>query len=164
VGEVGEVWVRSRMVMKGYWNQPAATRETIVQDGWLRTGDAAYQDAEGYVFLYDRYKDMIISGGENVYPAEVENALAHHPALLEAAAIGVPDARWGETVKAVVVLRPGQQATEREIIDFARTRLAKYKCPTSVDFMDTLPRNASGKLLKRELRRIYWKEQDRGIA
>jgi len=163
-GEVGEIWVRSGMVMKGYWNQPDATREVIQPGGWLRTGDAAYQDAEGYIYLFDRFKDMIISGGENVYPAEVENVLHAHPAVLEAAAIGVPHERWGETVKAIVVLRPGQEASEQELIAFARERLAKYKCPTSVEFAQTLPRNASGKLLKRELRKIHWKGQDRGIS
>lgn len=163
-GEVGEIWIRSEMVMKGYWQQPAATRDAIQPGGWLRTGDAAYQDADGYLYLFDRFKDMIISGGENVYPAEVENALHAHPAVLEAAAIGVPHERWGETVKAIVVLRPGQQVSEQDLIAFARERLAKYKCPSSVEFAQALPRNASGKLLKRELRKIYWKEQDRGIA
>ena len=123
--------------------------------GWLRTGDAAFQDAQAYVYLFDRFKDMIISGGENIYPAEVENALNAHPALLEAAVIGVPHARWGETPRAVVVLRPGQQIQEQELIAFVRERLARYKCPTSVVFADILPRNASGKLLKRELRRIH---------
>jgi long-chain acyl-CoA synthetase len=163
-GEVGEIWLRSEMVMKGYWNQPAATAEAIQPGGWLRTGDAAYRDAEGYLYLYDRFKDMIISGGENVYPAEVENVLHAHPAILEAAAIGVPHERWGETVKAIVVLRPGMQVGEQELIAFARERLARYKCPSSVEFAPSLPRNASGKLLKRELRKAYWKEQDRGIA
>ena len=163
-GEVGEIWIRSEMVMKGYWKQPEATAEAILPGGWLRTGDAAYQDAQGYVYLFDRFKDMIISGGENVYPAEVENALHGHPAVLEAAAIGVPHERWGETVKAIVVLRPNVQVSEQALIDFARERLARYKCPSSVEFTDSLPRNASGKLLKRELRRLYWKEQDRGIA
>ena len=131
--------------------------------GWLRTGDAAYQDAQGYIYLYDRFKDMIVSGAENIYPAEVENALGGHPAILELAVIGVPSERWGETVKAIVVLRPGQQASEAELIAYARERLARYKCPTSIDFAPTLPRNASGKLLKPELRRNYWKGHDRGI-
>ena len=162
-GKVGEIWVRSGMVMKGYWHQPEATQETIMPGGWLRTGDAAYQDAQGYIYLYDRFKDMIVSGAENIYPAEVENALGGHPAVLELAVIGVPSERWGETVKAIVVLRPGQQATEAELIAYARERLARYKCPTSIDFAPTLPRNASGKLLKPELRRNYWKGHDRGI-
>ena len=156
-GAVGEIWLRSGMVMKGYWNNPDATRDAIMPGGWLRTGDAAYQDAQGYVYLFDRFKDMIISGGENIYPAEVENALNAHPAILEVAVIGVAHERWGETPKAIVVLRPGQQAGEEELIAFARERLARYKCPTSFEFASTLPRNASGKLLKPELRRIYGK-------
>jgi long-chain acyl-CoA synthetase len=160
-GEVGEIWLRSGMVMKGYWNNPEATRETIVEGGWLRTGDAAYLDAQGYIYLFDRFKDMIISGGENIYPAEVENALYGHPAVLEVAVIGVPHPRWVETPKAIVVLKPGQQADEQELIAFARQNLARYKCPTSVEFATTLPRNASGKLLKRELRRTYIKEPTR---
>ena len=154
-GSVGEIWLRSGMVMKGYWNNPAASRETLTQGGWLRTGDAAYQDAQGYVYLFDRFKDMIISGGENIYPAEIENALNAHPAVMEVAVIGVPHERWGETPKAIVVLRPGKRASEPELIAFTREHLARYKCPTSVVFAETLPRNASGKLLKPELRRLY---------
>jgi len=151
-GAVGEIWVRSGMVMRGYWNKPEATAETIMPGGWLRTGDAAYQDAQGYVYLFDRFKDMIISGGENIYPAEVENALSGHPAVQEVAVIGVPHVRWGETPKAVVVLRPGHQPEAQELIAYARENLAHYKCPTALVFAETLPRNASGKLLKRELR------------
>ena len=157
-GSVGEIWIRSGMVMKGYWNNPTASAEALMPGGWLRTGDAAYQDVQGYVYLFDRFKDMIISGGENVFPAEVENALNAHPALLEAAVIGVPHARWGETPRAIVVLRPGLQVQEQELIAFVRERLARYKCPNSVVFTDTLPRNASGKLLKRELRRTHGQE------
>jgi long-chain acyl-CoA synthetase len=151
-GSVGEIWVRSGMVMRGYWNKPDATAQTIMPGGWLRTGDAAYQDAEGYVYLFDRFKDMIISGGENIYPAEVENALSGHPAIQEVAVIGVPHTRWGETPKAVVVLRPGHEVQAQALIDYVRERLAHYKCPTVLVFADSLPRNASGKLLKRELR------------
>lgn len=161
-GQIGEIWVRSAMVMKGYWNNEAATLEAIQPGGWLRTGDAAYMDAQGYIFLFDRYKDMLISGGENVYPAEVENALADHAAVLEVAVIGAPHERWGETPKAIVVLRPGMHASAQELMAFARTRLAGYKCPTSIEFAQTLPRNASGKLLKRELRRIHLSEVARG--
>ncbi len=158
-GQVGELWIRSRMVMKGYWNQPGETAKALVtQEGdggpWLRTGDAAFLDDQGYIFLFDRFKDMIISGGENIYPAEIENVLNGHPAVREVAVIGVPHPRWGETPRAVVVLRVGQQATAEELIAYTRERLAHYKCPTSVVFADTLPRNASGKLLKRELRRL----------
>lgn len=133
-------------------------------DGWLRTGDAAYQDENDYIFLFDRFKDMIVSGGENVYPAEVENVLADHPDVAEVAVIGVPHARWGETVKAIVVAHPGRTAGEADLIDFARTRLAKYKCPTSIEFAPVLPRNASGKVLKKELRRLYWTSNEPVIS
>ncbi len=163
VGEVGEIWLRSGMVTAGYWNKPEATAEAIVGGGWLRTGDAAYQDDAGYVFLFDRFKDMIVSGGENIYPAEVENAMADHAAVAEVAVIGVPDERWGETPKAIVVLRPGSAATASALIEFTRTRLAKFKCPTSVEFADALPRNASGKVLKKELRQVHWQGQDRSV-
>ena len=155
VGSVGEIWIRSPMVMKGYWKNLKATADAITPDGWLRTGDAAYRDADGFIYLYDRIKDMIISGGENIYPAEIENALLSHPGVLEAAVIGVPHERWGETPRAIVVHRPGHAPGEEELIAFARTRLARYKCPTSVLFAESLPRNASGKILKRELARRY---------
>jgi len=162
-GEVGEVWTRSVQNFKGYWARPDETARTVTPDGWLKTGDAGYLDDEGYLFLTDRVKDMIISGGENVYPAEVENALAEHPAVGDVAVIGVPDERWGETVKAVVVLRAGAAAEADEIIAYARTRLAHYKCPTSVDFATSLPRNPSGKLLKRELREPHWRGHERHV-
>jgi len=157
-GQVGEIWLRSEMVMQGYWNKPQDTAETLLEDGWLRTGDAAYLDADGYIYLFDRFKDLIISGGENIYPAEIENILNGHPAILEVAVIGMPHPRWGESPRAVVVLRQGMQATEQALISYARAHLAHYKCPTSVVFTDQLPRNASGKLLKRELRRVYLEE------
>ena len=157
-GEVGEIWLKSGMVMKGYWNKPEATRDAIAPGGWLRTGDAAYQDAQGYVYMFDRFKDMIISGGENIYPAEVENAMNAHPAVQEVGVIGVPHERWGESPMAVVVLRPGYQADAAELIAFTRERLAHYKCPSSVLIVEALPRNASGKLLKRELRKQYLKD------
>ena len=163
VGSVGEIWLRSGMVTAGYWNKPDASAEAIQSGGWLRTGDAAYQDADGYIYLFDRFKDMIVSGGENVYPAEVENVLADHPAVAEVAVIGIPHEKWGETVRAMVVRRPGHDVTDTELIEFARTRVAKYKCPTSVGFTDVLPRNASGKLLKKDLRREYWENAERGI-
>jgi len=161
-GSVGEIWIRSEMVMQGYWRQPQATRDTIMEGGWLRTGDAAYLDAQGYIYLFDRFKDMIISGGENIYPAEVENAINAHPAVQEVAVIGTSHPRWGETPMAIVVLRPGHQLQAQELIRFTRERLARYKCPTAVVFADTLPRNASGKLLKRELRRLYPEGQAHG--
>ena len=154
-GEVGEIWLRSGMVMKGYWNKPEVTQEAIMPGGWLRTGDAAYQDAQGYVYMFDRFKDMIISGGENIYPAEIENAMNAHPAVLEVGVVGVPHVRWGESPMAVVVLRPGHRADAAELIGFTRERLAHYKCPAAITFVETLPRNASGKLLKRELRKLH---------
>jgi len=162
-GVVGELWTRSPQNFKGYWARPDDTARTLGAGGWLRTGDAGYLDEEGYLFLTDRVKDMIVSGGENVYPAEVENALAEHPAVADVAVIGVPDERWGEAVKAIVVPRPGADAPAADIIAFARARLAHYKCPGSVDFADTLPRNPSGKLLKRELREPYWRGRERRI-
>ena len=153
-GEVGEIWLRTRMLMKGYWQKPEATGEAVTEDGWFRTGDAAYLDAEGYVYLFDRFKDMIVSGGENIYPAEIENILNAHPAVHEVGVIGAPHERWIETPMAVVVLKAGMQVDGKELIDFTRERLAHYKCPTSVRFVESLPRNASGKLLKREMRRL----------
>jgi acyl-CoA synthetase (AMP-forming)/AMP-acid ligase II len=161
-GQVGEIVTRSGANMVGYWNRPEETAKTI-RDGWLYTGDAGYMDAEGYVYIHDRVKDMIISGGENVYPAEVESALSDHPAIAEAAVIGVPDEKWGEAVKAVVVLRPGAVLLEDELIDWSRGRIAGFKAPKSVDFVDMLPRNASGKLLKRELRAPYWEGRARQV-
>jgi long-chain acyl-CoA synthetase len=160
---VGEVWTRSLQNMKGYWGKPEETAKTITPDGWLRTGDAGYLDAEGYLFLTDRVKDMIVSGGENVYPAEVENALASHPAVAEVAVIGVPSDKWGETVKAVIVTKPGAQVTAPEIISHAKGLLAGFKCPTSVDFMEVLPRNPTGKILKKDLRAPYWEGRERQI-
>ena len=156
VGEVGEIWTRTPQNMKGYWNQPEATAATIDADGWLRTGDAGYLDADGYLYIHDRVKDMIVSGGENVYPAEVENVLMAHPAVADVAVVGVPDERWGETGKAIVVKAEGAEVTPEEIIDFCRQRLAKFKCPTSVEFTDVLPRNPSGKVLKKDIRAPYW--------
>ena len=162
-GEVGEVVMRAAHNMAGYWNKADETAKTIEPDGWLHTGDAGYVDDDGFLFLTDRVKDMIVSGGENVYPTEVENALALHPALAEVGVIGVPHDRWGETVKAVVVLRDGQTATAPELMAFAKERLAGYKCPTSIDFVDVLPRNPSGKILKKDLRAPYWAGVGRNV-
>ena len=161
--QVGEIATRSMANMRGYWNLPDATKRTMGADGWLRTGDAGYLDEDGYLFVHDRVKDMIISGGENIYPAEVESAVFGHPAIAEVAVIGVPDDKWGESVKAVVVLKDGQNATPEEIMAFARTRIAGFKTPRSVDFIDALPRNPSGKILKRELREPYWAGKDRRV-
>ncbi len=163
-GTVGEIVTRSPATMAGYWHKPQDTARTIDAEGWLRTGDAAYMDEDGYIFVHDRVKDMIISGGENVYPAEVESALCEHPAIAEAAVIGIPDARWGETVHAIVVLRPDTHATAEALIAWCRTRIAAFKSPRSVDFTDTLPRNASGKLLKRSLRAPFWEGQSRQVS
>jgi len=161
-GEVGEVWIRSAQNMKGYWADPKATASVFMGDGWFRSGDAGYLK-DGYLFLHDRIKDMIISGGENIYPAEVENVLMQHPALADGAVIGVPDDTWGEAVKACVVLKPGAKASAGEIIEFMRTRIAHYKCPKSIDFLEAIPRNPTGKILKRVLREPYWRGQERRI-
>ena len=163
LGEVGEIWTRSAFNMAGYWAKPEDTAGTIDAEGWLRTGDAGYFDADGYLYLHDRIKDMIVSGGENIYPAEVENVLLSHPDVVDAGVIGVPDDKWGETVKAIVVLAPGAAQDEAGIIAHCRQNLAHYKCPTSVDSADALPRNPSGKILKRELRAPYWAGQERAI-
>jgi len=162
-GEVGEIATRSGSNMVGYWNLPDATARTIGRDGWLRTGDAGYMDKDGYLYIHDRIKDMIISGGENIYPAEVESAICDHPDVAEAAVVGIPDETWGEAVKAIVVLKPGKQASASDIINFTRTRIAGFKTPKSVDFMNALPRNASGKILRRNLRDPYWAGKDRQV-
>jgi acyl-CoA synthetase (AMP-forming)/AMP-acid ligase II len=154
--EVGEIIVRGDSVMKEYWNLPEATDEAF-RDGWLYTGDMAVMDVEGYVTIVDRKRDVIITGGENVYSVEVENELYSHPAVLEVAVIGVPDEKWGEAVKAIVVLREGQEATEEEIMQFCKERMAHFKVPKSVDFVSALPRTGSAKIAKVALREEYWK-------
>ncbi|MBN9561328.1 MAG: long-chain-fatty-acid--CoA ligase [Alphaproteobacteria bacterium] len=163
-GEIGEIVVRGPCVMKGYWRNPQATAAAFFPDGWLRTGDAGYFDEAGFLYIYDRVKDMIVTGAENVYPAEVENALFGHPAIADAAVIGVPDARWGEAVKAIVVLRPGVEATAEDIIGYARERIAGFKLPKSVDFVEALPRNPTGKVLRRQLREPYWRGHERRVS
>lgn len=157
-GEHGELWFRSPQLMKGFLNLPDATREVVTEDGWFRTGDMGRVDADNFVYVEDRLKDMIISGGENIYSPEIERVLAEHPAVMEVAVIGVPDDRWGEVVKAVVSLNPGSAATEDELIGYCQEHLAKFKCPRSVDFLEALPRNPTGKILKRDLRRDYWQD------
>jgi long-chain acyl-CoA synthetase len=149
----GEVWLRGPNVMAGYANRPAETAAALTDDGWLRTGDGGYLDSEGYLFLTDRIKDMIVTGGENVYPIEVEEALSHHPAVKEVAVIGVPDPRWGESVKAIVVANA--PVTPEELVAFARSRLASYKLPRSIELVEGLPHTPSGKVLKHELRRRH---------
>ena len=162
--QTGEIATRSAANMKGYWRKPDATAATVDKDGWLRTGDAGYMDEDGYLYIQDRIKDMIISGAENVYPAEVENAVHGHPHVAEVAVIGVPDEKWGETVKAIVVPKPGVTPNADDIIAFARSRIAHYKAPRSVDFRDQpLPRSASGKILRRELREPYWAGRERRV-
>ena len=161
--EVGEIWCKSPQVMKGYWNNPKATAESITPDGWFKTGDAGYRDEDGYIYIHDRVKDMIVSGGENVYPAEVESALMSHPAIADVAVIGVPHEKWGETVKAIVVKKADVAVTEAEIIEFSKGLLARFKCPTSVDWIDALPRNPSGKILKKDLRAPYWEGRERMV-
>jgi fatty-acyl-CoA synthase len=161
-GATGEILVRGPQLMRGYWNLPDATREAL-RDGWMHTGDAGRLDAEGYLYIQDRVKDMIVSGGENVYPREVEDVLYQHPAVAEAAVIGVPDDAWGETVKAIVVLRPGAEVASEELVAFCRERLAGYKRPRSIDFAPALPRNPSGKVLKRELREPFWRGRGRRV-
>ena len=153
-GQVGEIIMRSSWIMRGYWNQPAATAATV-RDGWLWTGDAGYLDADGFLYIHDRVKDMIKSGSENVYPAEVENAIYGHPAIADVAVIGVPDERWGEAVKAVVVLKPGAQLDADELQRYLRGRIGGFKIPKTFEVVTALPRNASGKVLRRVLREQY---------
>lgn len=162
-GQVGEIVTRSSSNMAGYWNLPEETERTIDREGWLHTGDAGYFDADGYLYMYDRVKDMIVSGAENVYPAEVESAVYGHPDVADVCVIGVPDEQWGEAVRAVVVLRPGVAPDPEGIIAWTRRRIAGFKVPKSVDFVDALPRNASGKLLRRVLREPYWTGMDRRV-
>lgn len=162
-GDIGEIIVFGVQVMNGYWKRPADTAAAI-RDGWLHTGDAGYFDTDGYLYIHDRLKDMIVSGAENVYPAEVERALQDCPGIADVAVIGVPDPQWGEAVKAVVVARPGATLVEKEIIGYARTRIAGFKCPKSVDIVDAIPRNPSGKILKKVLRAPYWQGHDRKVS
>jgi fatty-acyl-CoA synthase len=162
-GTIGEIVARGPQLMRGYWNLEAASREAL-KGGWMHTGDAGTMDGEGFLYIQDRVKDMIVSGGENVYPREIEEVLYAHPAIAEAAIIGVPDEKWGETVKAIVVLKQNASATADEIVGFCRGKLAGYKQPRSVDFVAALPRNPSGKVLKRELREPYWKGHNRRVS
>ncbi len=162
-GVIGEVLTRSASNMAGYWHMPDATAAAMDADGWLRTGDAGYVDAEGYLFIHDRVKDMIISGAENIYPAEVENAIYGHPDVAEVAVIGVPDEKWGEAVKALIVPKAGASCDADAVLAFARTRIAAFKLPKSVDFVEALPRNAAGKVLRRELRAPFWAGRERNV-
>jgi long-chain acyl-CoA synthetase len=158
----GEIIVKSPANMVGYLNQPEVTARTL-RDGWMWTGDVATWDEDRYVFIVDRAKDMIISGGENIFSVQVEEAIASHPAVLECAVIGVPDDEWGESVKGFVVLKPGQAASEAEIIEQAKQNLASYQKPRSIEFVAELPKAPTGKILKRELRRPYWEDRERNV-
>jgi acyl-CoA synthetase (AMP-forming)/AMP-acid ligase II len=149
--------------MSGYLGKPGATAETITADGWLRTGDIGRVDDGGFIFIEDRVKDMIITGGENVYSPEVERVIAGYPTIGEVAVIGVPDEKWGESVKAVVAPAPGETIDEGKLVEYCRARLAHYKCPRTVDVVEALPRNATGKILKRSLRQKYWQDQSRNV-
>ncbi|QHE83923.1 long-chain-fatty-acid--CoA ligase [Hydrogenophaga sp. BPS33] len=162
--EVGEIVVRGPDVFAGYWKEPELTRQAFDADGWLHTGDLAKVDDEGFIYIVDRSKDMIISGGFNVYPTEVEQALYAHPAVYEACVVGVPDDTWGEAVKAVVVLRPGAQATEADIAQHCRDTLADFKKPRSVDFVAELPRNPNGKISRKAVREPFWAGQERRVG
>ncbi len=163
LGQPGELWFRTPQLMQGYHNKPEATAEVITADGWFRTGDIGRVDDGGFIFVEDRLKDMIISGGENIYSVEVERALTDHPAVLDAAVFGIPDDKWGESVKAVVELSAGQQTSPEELVTWCREKLAHYKCPRSVEIMEELPRTPTGKLLKKDLRKPYWENRDRAI-
>jgi acyl-CoA synthetase (AMP-forming)/AMP-acid ligase II len=163
-GERGEVWVRSEQVMGGYWGKPEATAATITPDGWLRSGDGGYLDGDGYLYITDRIKDMIISGGENIYPAEIERVMAEHSQIQDVAVIGVPDERWGEVPKAVVVAKPGATIDTEQLLAWCRERLASFKCPKTVDLIAELPRNPTGKVLKKDLRRPYWEGRERQVV
>ena len=162
-GEVGELMTRSTNNMLGYWNLPEATASTMDDEGWVRTGDAAYMDEDRYLFIHDRMKDMIISGGENIYPAEVESAIYGHPDILEVAVIGIPDEKWGEAVKAVCVPKAGHEIDAESVAAWTREKLAGFKVPKSVDVIEALPRNASGKILRKDLRAPYWEGYDRQV-
>ena len=162
-GEVGEIVIRGGFVMKGYWHREEATNEAL-EGGFFHTGDAGYFDEDGFLFIHDRIKDMIVSGGENVYPAEVENAVFGHPDVADVAVIGVPSEKWGEEVKAIIVRKEGAQSSAEEIIAWTKEKIAGYKCPKSIDFVDALPRNPSGKILRKDLREPFWKGSDRRIG
>ncbi|MFZ9395115.1 MAG: long-chain-fatty-acid--CoA ligase [Erythrobacter sp.] len=161
-GEIGEVAILSPSNLLEYWHLPQATADAL-REGWMHTGDAAVMDEDGYIYIQDRIKDMIISGGENVYPAEVESAIYGHPAIAEVAVIGVPSEKWGEEVKACVVCKPGMEVDEADVIAWARERVAAFKAPKSVDVIPLMPRNASGKILRRELRKPYWEGRERQV-
>jgi acyl-CoA synthetase (AMP-forming)/AMP-acid ligase II len=163
-GTVGEIAVSGPNVMHGYWNKPEQTKVALPGDGWLRTGDGAYMDDKGYLFIVDRVRDMILSGGENVFSAEVESALASHPAVAMCAVIGIPDDRWGEAVHALVVPKAGAVPAPEDLIAHCKARVAGYKCPKSVELRDALPLSGAGKILKTALREPYWQGRAKRVA
>ena len=160
---IGEICVRGPDVFAGYWQAPEQTQAVFDAHGWLRTGDLARLDSEGYIYIVDRRKEMLVSGGFNIYPSEIEAVLTQHPDVYEACVVGVPDTHWGEVVKAVVVLRKGAQATEAELIEFCKQRLADFKKPRSVDFVIELPKNSNGKLSRKHVRERYWQGFERRV-
>lgn len=162
-GEVGEIWVKSDANLQSYYNLPEETAKNLT-DGWVHTGDAGYVDAEGYLYLKDRIKDMVVSGGENIYPVEVENAIANHPSVLDVAVIGIPNETFGESLLAFVVLRDGAAMNAHELVEFCRDKIAGYKIPRQLEIISEMPRNPSGKILKKELRKPYWEGVSRGIG
>ena len=161
-GEVGEIIVRSKSTMQEWWKKPDETEKTV-KDGWVHTGDMGRYDEKGYIYIVDRKKDIIISGGENIFPREIEEILYQHPAVQETAVIGIPDPYWVEKVHAVITLKNGERATAQEIIDFCKERLGHFKAPKSVEFVESLPKSPAGRILKRELREKYWKGKDRKV-
>ena len=163
-GAPGEIWVRTEQLMSGYWRKPDASAAAITEDGWLRSGDGGHLDADGYVYVTDRIKDMIISGGENIYPAEIERVLAEHPSIADVAVIGVPDERWGEVPKAVVVAAPGVTVDVDAVLAYCREHIASFKCPKTIDVVEALPRNPTGKILKKDLRKPYWEGRERQVV
>jgi len=162
-GEVGEIWVKSDSNLESYYNLPEETAKSVT-GGWVHTGDAGYVDAEGYLYLKDRIKDMVVSGGENIYPVEVENAIAHHPAVVDVAVIGVPNEKYGESLLAFVVLGDGASLSVADMVKFCRDKIAGYKIPRQLEIIAEMPRNPSGKILKKELRKPYWEGVNRAIG
>jgi acyl-CoA synthetase (AMP-forming)/AMP-acid ligase II len=162
-GRIGEIVARGKNIMMGYWKQPDLTAKTL-RGGWLHTGDMGTVDQDGYIYLMDRKEDMIITGGENVYPKETEDILYEHPAVQECAVVPVPDDKWGECVHAVVVLKAGREAKEEELMGFCKNKLAHYKCPKSVEFWKELPKTSIGKIMRKEVKAHYWKKDARKIA
>jgi acyl-CoA synthetase (AMP-forming)/AMP-acid ligase II len=162
-GEVGEIAIRGKHVMKGYWKNEEQTRKTI-RNGWFHSGDMGYIDEEGYLFLVDRKADMIVTGGENVYPKETEDVLYEHPAVMECAVVSAPDEKWGERVQAAVVLKEGQQATAEELIEHCKQKLAGYKCPKAIEFWEALPKTPIGKILRKDVKKTFWGGREKSIG